>query len=435
MEKAWVVAVNMGYGHQRAAWPLRDLAYKGQIICANDYEGIPDKDRFIWEESRVLYEAVSRFKRVPVFGTPVFGVLDKLQGILNFYPRRDLSRPDVQVKEIYSFIKRGWGKDLIDRLRKKPMPLVTTFYAPAFAAEHFGYPNEIYLVICDSDIARSWVPPDPLNSRINYCVPNTRTYERLKLYGVKKSRIFLTGFPLPAENISSHTGTRVWRADTAKNDTAYRLLNLDPDGEYYKKYQSLVHRTLGRLPQKPNHPLTILFSIGGAGAQKEIGEAAAGSLAPKLKNGEIKLILSVGCNWKLKDYYQTVAQKLGIDQRPGFEILYEAKKDQYFQRFGQALRTTDIFWTKPSELSFYAALGLPIVIAPPIGSQEESNMRWLVKSGFGISQENPACVDQWLFDWLNQGYLAEAAMQGLVEGEQLGTYHIERLVLEKHAQN
>ena len=42
MEKAWVVAVNMGYGHQRAAHPLRDLAYKGQVICANDYDGIPD---------------------------------------------------------------------------------------------------------------------------------------------------------------------------------------------------------------------------------------------------------------------------------------------------------------------------------------------------------------------------------------------------------
>jgi len=41
MEKAWVVAVNMGYGHQRAAYPLKSLAYKGKIICANDYEGIP----------------------------------------------------------------------------------------------------------------------------------------------------------------------------------------------------------------------------------------------------------------------------------------------------------------------------------------------------------------------------------------------------------
>ena len=421
----------MGYGHQRAAWPLKHLAYKGEIICANDYEGIPDKDRFIWEESRVLYEAVSRFKRVPVFGNPAFSLLDKLQGILEFYPRRDLSRPDVQVSQIYSFVKRGWGKDLIDRLGKKPLPLITTFYAPAFSAEYFGYPNEIYLVICDSDIARSWVPVDPLNSRINYIVPNVRTYERLKLYGVKKRRIFLTGFPLPEQNISAHSGVRSWRADIAKHDTANRLLNLDPEGAYYKKYSAQVHRTLGRLPQKSNHPLTILFSIGGAGAQKEIGAAAAKSLAAKLKNDEAKLILSVGCNWKLKDYCQKVAQSLGLDQRPGFEILYEASKDVYFEKFAQALRATDVFWTKPSELSFYSALGLPIVIAPPIGSQEKSNMDWLIKSGFGIIQEDPECVDQWLFDWLNQGYLAEAAMQGLVEGEKLGTYHIERLVFSR----
>ena len=27
--KAWVVAVDMGYGHQRAAYPLKDIAYGG----------------------------------------------------------------------------------------------------------------------------------------------------------------------------------------------------------------------------------------------------------------------------------------------------------------------------------------------------------------------------------------------------------------------
>jgi len=51
----------MGYGHQRAAYPLKSLAYKGKIICANDYEGIPDRDRLIWEESQLLYETISRF--------------------------------------------------------------------------------------------------------------------------------------------------------------------------------------------------------------------------------------------------------------------------------------------------------------------------------------------------------------------------------------
>ena len=263
-------------------------------------------------------------------------------------------------------------------------------------------------------------------------MPNIRTCERLKLYGIKPRRIFLTGFPLPAENLSSRTGVRTLALDIAKHDTANRLLNLDPQGTYYKKYQALVHRTLGRLPQKSNHPLTILFSIGGAGAQKEIGIAAAKSLSARIKNEEVKFILSVGCNWKLKDFCLKAAQELGLDQRPGFEILYEAKKDDYFDKFNRALRTVDVFWTKPSELSFFSALGMPIIIASPIGSQEESNMRWLQKSGFGIPQEDPRCVDQWLFDWLAQGYLAEAAMQGLVEGEQFGAYHIERLVLGDH---
>jgi hypothetical protein len=45
--KAWVVGVNMGYGHQRTAHPLRGLAYKGQAINANDYPGIPLKDKKI----------------------------------------------------------------------------------------------------------------------------------------------------------------------------------------------------------------------------------------------------------------------------------------------------------------------------------------------------------------------------------------------------
>jgi hypothetical protein len=34
MDQAWVVAVDMGYGHQRAAYPFRDMAYDG-IITAN----------------------------------------------------------------------------------------------------------------------------------------------------------------------------------------------------------------------------------------------------------------------------------------------------------------------------------------------------------------------------------------------------------------
>jgi hypothetical protein len=53
-DKAWVVAINMGYGHERAAFALKDLAY-GDIIVANDYPGIPHHDRDLWKQSRGLY--------------------------------------------------------------------------------------------------------------------------------------------------------------------------------------------------------------------------------------------------------------------------------------------------------------------------------------------------------------------------------------------
>ncbi len=84
----------MGYGHQRAADPLRGIAYKGKVINANNYPGIPKRDRDIWHKSRELYEWISRFKKVPVIGDWVWKFFDTFQAIPNFYPKRDLSKPE-----------------------------------------------------------------------------------------------------------------------------------------------------------------------------------------------------------------------------------------------------------------------------------------------------------------------------------------------------
>ncbi len=90
------------------------------------------------------------------------------------------------------------------------------------------------------------------------------------------------------------------------------------------------------------------------------------------------------------------------------------------------MNKTDILWTKPSELSFYSGLGLPIIIAPSIGSQEDFNKKWILNLGAGILQENPKYADQWIFDYLNSGRFAEAAMQGFIEVEKLGTFNIQK---------
>jgi hypothetical protein len=418
-KKAWVIAADMGYGHQRTAYPLRDIAFGGKVINANSYEGIPEKDKKTWQSNRAGYEFISRFKMVPYIGNLAFGVMDKFQKILTYYPKRDLSKPTLMLLSNSKSMENGWGKDLIQRLGKNPLTMVSTFFTPAFMAEELKYPNQIYCVICDADISRSWVAIDPKKSKIKYFASNTWTQNRLKLYGVKPENIILTGYPLPKENIGENS-------KILKEDMAHRLLNLDPNKKYRKMYAPLIKGTLGKLPEKPNHPLTIMFSIGGAGAQKEIPLYAIESLRRKIKDRKLRFIISVGVRGELRKYFADNLKGLKLDG--WVHILSGATMDEYFKNFNEALRETDILWTKPSELSFYAGLGLPIIIAPTIGSQEDFNQRWLFHIGAAVAQENPKYADQWLYDYLNAGDFAEMAMQGFVEIEKMGAYNIENII-------
>jgi hypothetical protein len=423
MRKINLVSVNMGYGHQRTAFPLRKLAVNQEVIQVNDYPDIPEKDKKIWKRAKRFYDFVSRFKKIPLLGDFSFSLFDRFQKIFHYYPKRDMSRPSFQLRQTFALIKKGWGRDFVEKCKIKNghTPFVTSFFIPAFMAEHFNYPGDIFCLVCDADISRTWAPPKPKESRIKYFVPNVRTFERLKLYGVKKDNIYLTGYPLPEELVGQED------ISILKKNLKKRLVNLDPKKKYFQKYKNLIKTELGQLPASSNRPLTIMFSVGGAGAQKEIGLEIAKVLSSKIVSNKVKLILSVGVRENIKNYFEEEAKKLNLDLSPNLEIIFSPEIKDYFKKFNQSLAETDILWTKPSELSFYSALGLPIIIAPPVGSQEDFNRRWLLKSGFGLSQENPEYTEQWLFDWLEHGYLAEAAMQGFVEGEKLATIKIEKI--------
>ena len=83
-KKAWVVAADMGYGHQRTAYPLRDIAFGGKVINANSYEGIPAKDKKFWGQTRYFYELISRMKNFPILGTTAFAIMDRFQKIMMY---------------------------------------------------------------------------------------------------------------------------------------------------------------------------------------------------------------------------------------------------------------------------------------------------------------------------------------------------------------
>ncbi|HSR89568.1 MAG TPA: hypothetical protein VLK22_04245 [Candidatus Udaeobacter sp.] len=428
-KQAWVVAVDMGYGHQRAAYPLRHLSPTGQVIIANNYKGIPQKDYRIWKESESFYNFVSRFVSIPLIGQFLFGIFDRFQRIKEFYPRRDLSAPNLQVRSLYSLIARDWGKDLINLLNTKNIPLVTTFFTVAFFAEEHEFKNDIYLVVCDTDISRTWVALNPQKSRIKYLAPCRRVVDRLKLYGVKEENIFLTGFPLPEENLGGDD-LRVLKADLVA-----RIHNLDPLKRYRQKYHNTVEHFLkdaGDEIANKTHPLTVTFAVGGAGAQKIMTKDILRSLKKRLLKGDLQLNLVAGTRNDVYLYFQAKIKELGLKKLldKNIKIIFAMEKEDYFRQFNECLRTTDVLWTKPSELVFYAGLGLPLIMAPSVGSQEVFNRTWLKTINAGISQSNPKYASEWLFDWIDSGWLAEAAMAGFLDGRQFGVYNIKDVVFE-----
>ena len=142
-------------------------------------------------------------------------------------------------------------------------------------------------------------------------------------------------------------------------------------------------------------------------------------------------MLTCGVNRLIEKLFREYVSRIGLESELGTGVLIirEDNKRAYFDRFNALMRETDILWTKPSELSFYSALGIPIVMAPPIGSQETKNMRWLMDKGCALPQYTPRLALEWLADMLQDGVFAEKAFSGFIKNRKLGVYKI-REVLE-----
>lgn len=426
--QAWIVSANMGLGHQRATYPLRDMAYNGVLLFGED-ESLK-KGKRQWTIFRNSYETLSRTRQIPLIGPYLFSLLEKLQNISPYYPRRDQSGPSLQVRSLYTLIRRGMGRGISEILNTRRLPVVTSFYAAAIAAEELT-DLPVYCIICDADINRVWVAERPQESRIIYFAPCGSAMRRLKEYGVPDERIYLTGFPLPMENI----GTNM---EILKRDLARRLIRLDPTKRFRIIHGEEVRSYLGDSwdPDMGSGPITITYAVGGAGAQAEIAGGAVKSLSNMIKEGKVRLNLVAAHRKEVNDYFEKLITKHGLTMSEGIRILYNQDKNEYFRQFNELLHDTDILWTKPSEMSFYCGLGLPIIIAPPIGPHEVYNQRWLRDLGAGLHQSDPQYCSEWIMDYLVDGKLSLAAWDGFLYARKLGVEKIAEVLttgtMERH---
>ena len=422
LPRAWVVAANMGLGHKRAVQPLASLA-QGGILIVNDPDFVDEEERKLWDRLLGLYEKLSRARGLPLVGPAVFGILDYFQRIRSPYPRVDLSAPSIQTRFVDNMLSKGLCSTLLRKIKAKPLPLVTSFYHPAVAADRAGW-GRIYCIICDADINRVWVPSHPRDSRIEYLVPCGSAMRRLKQYGVPDERIWMTGFPLPLGLLGDQG------LDTLRRDLGRRLRRLDPGNSFRLFHGRNVEHFLGPenfLPGRDPGPVTLTFAVGGAGAQKEIGAAALESLAPAVRRGDFAVNLVCGVRREVREYFEETARRV-LPDCPGVRVIYGETDEEYFAAFEECLHETDILWTKPSELSFYVGLGLPLIAAPTLGSQEVFNLRWLQEIQATLPQSDPRYAAEWIRELLEQGRFAEAAWSGFLKARKYGTYKIRELL-------
>lgn len=414
-----VASVEMGYGHLRAAHALAS-ELGTEILHVDRPPLVAAEELRLWRTSRRFYEITSRASQIPFVGAPLRSLLESVTDIPHLHPQRDLSSPNLQVRSLHRLIEKGLGRGLADHLRTTGAPLLATFFAPAISSGFHGC-EKVFCVVTDVDINRAWVPLDPGRSRIVYLTPSYRAVHRLRAYGVARDRIEYTGFPLPPELLGGPD------LPVLRHNLAGRLVRLDRKRVFRDQTRGEIHHFLGGLPEdQEGKPPLLTYTVGGAGAQAELARPLLRGLRELIEEDRLRLCLSAGVRSEIAARFHEWVQEAGLQDRlgHGIEILLASTLDDYFPRFNALLAETDILWTKPSEMTFFSALGLPLILSWPVGVHERYNRRWAIENGPGLKQRDPAHASYWMREWLNDGTLAGAAWTGFVRMPKFGLYQI-----------
>ena len=418
-----VAAVRMGYGHLRAAAALAD-ALGAELVEVEGSALTPAAERRLWRRMRRLYEGWSRASQLPVVGAPLRWALDRATAIPGPPgPPGSAAASTAATRSLERMVGRGLGAGLGEHLRGAGRGLLTTFYAPALAADG-GAASFVLCVVTDTDIHRIWAASDAAAGRVVYLTPTPAAGARLRSYGVRDGCVVETGFPLPPELLGGEG------LDTLRSDLGRRLTRLDPVGKARAGDGRVATLEIPIVPPPPGAaPLHLVFAVGGAGAQARRALELVDELHEALARGELRLTLVAGARPDLGRRFAGAVRRHRLSAAVG--VLAEPTFAAYVTRFNQLLREADVLWTKPSELVFFAALGLPLLLDDPVGDHERHNRRWLLEHGAALDRPPPGEVARRLRSWRSSGELARVALNGFERLPQHGTHRIAALLGER----
>ena len=81
--QAWIVSANMGLGHQRATYPLRDMAYNGVLLFGEDESLKKEKGRTIFRNSYETYQGPAKYRPSVLY---LFSLLENCKTYLPITP-------------------------------------------------------------------------------------------------------------------------------------------------------------------------------------------------------------------------------------------------------------------------------------------------------------------------------------------------------------
>ncbi len=389
-----VTTALMGFGHLRAAHNIASFGHATVArVDREPYVGLVD--RIVWDGAQNTHTHASR----EVDGKNKL-LYNWFEGIMKI-PEGDSPPSMTASRFVRTLGKLGVGRKFFNSLDRRSPTLVHTFYLPAMLSFYRKYPGRNFLLLCDTDFHRVWVPVDPKAGNLNYMVPVSKSADRLISYGVQPDKIHITGFPLPA----AYTGEK----DKSALVTAFDARR-------------------SRLRRDSNVPLTLMFPFSGAGAYFNLLAELVTSIAGSIKEGSLRLIVFCGDNERAFAGAKDLFNSYNIEDSEYTEIIFGKDIFSSFDRFNEALKSTDLIITKPSELVFYAALGMPMIFLPPIGSHEARNREYLIENGCAVDLPDVSQFPGWLGENRKNEKLLNLAEEGYRSLPRKGVSEIHELV-------